>query len=289
MKNRVCTILRGLPGSGKSTWAKQQVDANPGRYKRISKDDLRAMLDNSLWSKANEKFILKTRDALILLALQEGYHVLVDDTNLHPKHIETIKELVKGLAIVEIQDFTHVSLEECIARDKKRPNYVGEQVIRRMHRDFLQTTPMSPAYDPALDTCIIVDLDGTLALFDRDKVSPYDRDFSQDQVNDAVKTFIDMHYFYQGNDVVILSGRKEIHLKQTFQWLDDHNIHFSDIHMRKADDNRNDAIVKREMYNEYIKGKYNVLAVIDDRLSVCRLWHELGLPLFRVGDPDADY
>ena len=39
-------LTRGLPGSGKSTWAKQMLDEKPGHYKRINKDDLRAMLDN---------------------------------------------------------------------------------------------------------------------------------------------------------------------------------------------------------------------------------------------------
>lgn len=28
---------------------------------------------------------------------------------------------------------------------------------------------------------------------------------------------------------------------------------------------------------------------LDDRLRVCRMWHSLGLPVFRVGDPDADF
>src|SRR5579859_5121355 len=127
-------ILKGLPASGKSTWAREQVEQYPGRYKIISKDSLRAMLDCGKWSKGNEQFILKTRNMLILLALEEGYHVLVDDTNLHPKHLEAIRELVKGKAEVEVKDFTDVPLGTCIERDRHRPNYVGEQVIRRMYR-----------------------------------------------------------------------------------------------------------------------------------------------------------
>ena len=33
-------ITKGLPGSGKSTWAKKLIDKNPNQYKRINKDDL---------------------------------------------------------------------------------------------------------------------------------------------------------------------------------------------------------------------------------------------------------
>jgi hypothetical protein len=59
--------------------------------------------------------------------------------------------------------------------------------------------------------------------------------------------------------------------------------------MRQDDDNRPDYEVKREMYETHVKGKRNVEAIFDDRLQVRRLWYELGLPLFSVGDPDADF
>jgi hypothetical protein len=59
--------------------------------------------------------------------------------------------------------------------------------------------------------------------------------------------------------------------------------------MRKTGDKRQDAIVKQEIYDTKIKGKYNILAVFDDRPQVCRMWHQNGLPLFKVGDPDADF
>lgn len=38
-------MLKGLPASGKSTYAKELVLKSPGKYKRINKDDLRAMVD----------------------------------------------------------------------------------------------------------------------------------------------------------------------------------------------------------------------------------------------------
>ena len=42
-------ILKGLPASGKTTEAKRLVIEE--NFKRVSKDDLRAMIDNSKWSK----------------------------------------------------------------------------------------------------------------------------------------------------------------------------------------------------------------------------------------------
>jgi len=284
---KTVVILRGLPASGKSTWAKEQVDTNPGKYKRISKDDLRVAFDNGKYSKGNENFVLKARDALILLALQEGYHPIIDDTNLHNKHIDTIRELIKGIATVEIQDFTDVPLEECIARDKKRANYVGEQVIRRMHRDFLRPEPVRPIYNSDLPNAIIVDLDGTLAFFDRKLVNAYDRDFTKDELNRSVYTLL--HRYSADTTIYLVSGRQEKSREATTTWLANHAIPYDFLYMRQTDDIRNDYTIKQDIYNKYIKYRCNIIAVFDDRLSVCRLWYELGLPLFRVGNPDADF
>jgi len=100
MKNKVI-ILKGLPASGKSTWAKEFLDNNMFATKgsgwmRINKDDLRAMMHNSKWSKGNEKQILIIRDAAIRSALANGYNVIVDDTNFAPQHIETITKIAES-------------------------------------------------------------------------------------------------------------------------------------------------------------------------------------------------
>jgi adenylate cyclase class IV len=56
--------------------------------------------------------------------------------------------------------------------------------------------------------------------------------------------------------------------------------------MRQAGDNRDDRIVKREIYEREIKGRYNVRFVLDDRNKVVALWRDLGLPCFQVADGD---
>lgn len=130
-------ILKGLPGSGKTTWAKEQVDKNPEKFKRINKDDLREMLDNSKYSKNNEEFIIKTHDKLLYWAVQDGYTVIVDNTNLTQHHENRVREIVGDKAIVEIKEF-NTPLEECIERDKKRANSIGEKAIRDLHNKFIK-------------------------------------------------------------------------------------------------------------------------------------------------------
>lgn len=146
---------------------------------------------------------------------------------------------------------------------------------------------MTRSRKPVVPSAILCDLDGTLALFDREKENPYDRDFSQDTVNKAV-----LNLLWGCNDwafVFILSGRREKHRAVTERWLKKNDIDFEALYMRGDGDNRKDSIVKGEMYIKHVKEKYDVIAVFDDRLQVCRLWYKLGLPLFRVGDPDANY
>jgi len=60
-------LTKGLPASGKTTWAKKVLKDNPGAYKRINKDELRLMLDGGKWSHDNEKFILGRRVLLAAL------------------------------------------------------------------------------------------------------------------------------------------------------------------------------------------------------------------------------
>jgi predicted kinase len=59
---------KGLPASGKSTWAKAQQAKDPNTV-RVNKDDLRAMLHNSKWSSKNEKQVLRIRDEVIMDSL----------------------------------------------------------------------------------------------------------------------------------------------------------------------------------------------------------------------------
>lgn len=275
-------LTKGLPASGKSTWAKQQLADNPAEYKRINKDDLREMLDGSKWSSSNEKFVVKVRDMLILQALEAGKNVIIDDTNLHPKHEEHIKQITKGLATVEIKDFTDVPIEKCIENDLKRANSVGEKVIRTMYRQFIQKAEPAPIIDPELSDVVLCDLDGTLALFGN--ANPYDRDFLKDKPNEPILNII--NNLEPHIRLIIVSGRNGKYKEVTEKWLAENNILYDKLIMRQEEDMRKDSIIKQEIYENEIKGKYNVLFVLDDRNQVVELWRSLGLVCLQVADGD---
>ena len=134
-----------------------------------------------------------------------------------------------------------------------------------------------------LRECVIFDLDGTFAfLGDR---SPYDASSAEhDEVNQAV------HFVYEAirrgkpeTAVLLVSGREDRWRAETERWLERHGIIADGLFMRKAGDRRKDTVVKREIYQRHIEGRYTVRVVFDDRDQVVRLWRdELDLPCFQV-------
>src|SRR5260221_3569254 len=141
---RKVSLTRGIAGSGKSTWAKQQVLDHPGQYVRVNKDSLRYMLFGGVYTHEHEQLVECLRDQAILTALKNGFDPIVDDCNINPRHEEHIRTLVAELAHVEIQDFSHVSLYVCIKRDEQRPaplemqERVGEETIRKQYTQLQQ-------------------------------------------------------------------------------------------------------------------------------------------------------
>jgi len=280
------TILKGLPASGKSTWAKEQVLASNGQIKRVNKDDLREMLDIGKWSGKNEAFVLNVRDTIINGAIINGYDVIIDDTNLNPAHENGIKELVKNIATVEINDsFISVPLDECIRRDSTRTKPVGRKVIKSMYHKYLAPKYTPPEHDPAKETIIMCDIDGTVAKMNGR--SPYDltkvsTDVPHVPVVELVKTL------KEKNQIVFLSGRDGSCFAETHAWIKEHvmdNTEFK-LFMRPAGNSEKDNIIKQRLYEEYIKQTYNVKFVLDDRDRVVDMWRAIGLTCFQVEDGD---
>src|SRR5206468_11991987 len=90
------TICRGIPASGKSTWTNERVRLGKGMVKRVNRDDLRAMIDASVYSKPNEAQINALRRIIISYYLESGCDVIVDDTNLTLKHVTELAEYAES-------------------------------------------------------------------------------------------------------------------------------------------------------------------------------------------------
>lgn len=272
-------LTKGLPGSGKSTWAKGLVDMSPNSYKRINNDDLRKMLDNGHYSYDMEKFIKKTVDALVLLTLEEGKHVILDNTHLSENSVNRIKELVKGKAEVIIEDkFLDVPLETCIKNDLRRLDSVGKDVIVKLYEQHVKKTEPI-IQDNTLPHAIIVDVDGTLAhMNDR---SPFDWDrVGEDECDEIIKGIVNA-YDNLGT-TIIMSGRDGSCRDITIKWLEDNNIKYDLLLMRAEGDFRKDSIIKKELFDNHITDKYFIEYVLDDRNQVVDMWRDMGLKCLQV-------
>lgn len=280
-------ILKGLPASGKSTWAREMTIKHPNVYKRINKDDLRSMLDDGKHSKGREAFVLKIRDCIIRETIESNMSPIIDDTNFNPVHEEMIRNIANSYtpAIkVEVKNFD-VDLKVCIERDAKRDKPVGEKAIKDMYKRWIKkvTTQHILEQDPSLPRAIICDLDGTLAIIgDR---SPYDGSMVHlDLVNKVVKDILDR--YRSTHEILLVSGRSNDFAEQTREWLLNNGINFNALIMRKSGDNRRDAIVKKEIFDLFIKDQRYIEFVIDDRNQVVEMWRDLGLQCLQVADGD---
>lgn len=75
-------ICRGLPASGKSTWAKEWVMRDPEHRVRINQDDIRSML-GKYWVPTREPIVSTIQQEAILTAMNFGVDIVIDNTNLN--------------------------------------------------------------------------------------------------------------------------------------------------------------------------------------------------------------
>ena len=130
MKKGKLIILQGLPASGKSTKAKE-LFVN-GRNVRVNRDLIREMLHFGEYSKETEVKVTGAETQIARYFIDEGFDVIVDDTNLKSKAIKMWQDLASWLPC-ELEFLKmDTSLEECIRRDAKREKPIGEERIREM-------------------------------------------------------------------------------------------------------------------------------------------------------------
>lgn len=128
-------ITRGLPGSGKTTWARGWLAEDPHLRARVNRDDLRAMCGYPAYgNRIQEETITAMQHAAVRALLDTCRDVVVDDTFLRDEYVEALAAIARSsVASVEIRDFRHVPLATCIARDSLRERPVGVTVITRMY------------------------------------------------------------------------------------------------------------------------------------------------------------
>lgn len=318
----------GAPASGKSTWAKAEVAKDPENWVRINNDDLRAMTNGGVWSSGYEKMISDIRSFLIREALKRNKNIILDNVNANKRYFEDTCKIAQTMQkdIKVFEKPFYCELDELLARDARREGkaQVGEDVVRKWYKELgkeqfkhyhpkveifvagqapadISDGVRPPAFKPDKEKAIIVDLDGTISLFNctdkkGNKVirhpdahwrNPYDAARADNDLpNEAVVEAVKMAHAY-GHKIIFCSGRYRDYEPQTRAFLDCTipGIPY-ELLMRNSGDNRKDAIIKEELYTTHIEPNYNVSFILDDRSQVIEFWRSRGLAAWQVAPGD---
>lgn len=130
---------------------------------------------------------------------------------------------------------------------------------------------------------VIFDIDGTLAdISERvhhvrrkpKNWSAFNAGMAQDKaIHSMVRLCNVLHA--AGIYIILCSGRNEKNRPETLDWLNKQGVNYHELLLRKDEDYRSDAVVKREVLQTLDKSK--ILFVVEDRSRVVEMWRSEGL------------
>lgn len=318
-------ITRGLPGSGKTTWALRQVAADPtGNTVRVNRDELRMEMFGEYHFTGpraevgrKEGLVTQEQEKRVRDSLRQGKRVVVDDTNLFheaPYKWRRLAEEFEGGVQFKVHDVP-TSFEECVRRDQKRMSQgergVGQNALNSMQArylkngrlPFLQKHLVAPIPTPPekVENGVIFDVDGTLCDVRsvRHHVRPAvgkKRNFHGFHMDSLYcppnKQVVDFLMECKDNDlkVIIVTARDEKYRGLTEKWLELNNIPYDGIFVRNYGDTRPDYEAKKEILAD-VRKFYNPVHAVDDNPQVLQLWKEENIQTTIVAgfDDPVDY
>ena len=150
MKSKRVWLMSGLPGSGKSTWVKKQLNNKGGFW--ASRDAMRFSMvseDEPYFERENEVFnawIAQICEALANPMIEDIY---IDATHLNDRSREKTLSRLPKENIIKITNVVFlVPIETCLERNAQRTGrkVVPEDAIRNMQKSFKMPKKYSTIY-----------------------------------------------------------------------------------------------------------------------------------------------
>jgi len=290
------TITRGVSGSGKSTWAREQnavvVSRDDIRYTQFGDNDKDYYTKDKAVLFERENLVTIVQDAMITALLKAGKDVIADNTNIEWKYVKALAKLAQKVgADVEIKTFDvplHTAQQRAAMRHTLGGRNVEADIIRKQH-DRLQGTKnftLEPAFvpspyhgTPGKPKAFLYDLDGTTYHM-HDKRGPFAHNVDVDDPDPIVQEIVrtQAHVLIP----IAMSGRVQKTRATTIDCLVRDDVPFDHLLMRADGDMRSDNIVKAELFDTYVAPNFDVQFVLDDRDQVVDMWRAKGLKCLQV-------
>lgn len=294
-------LTRGIPGSGKSTWAKAWVTEDPEHRIRLNWDDMRNMM-GPYWVPSREPINKHMLWAGLNMAAYctRPYDVVIDNMNLNSKDWKQYEDWINNYNqslnseetntqyVLEFKDF-FIPLEECIRRDAMRPNPIGEKTIKdiwRRYKHFIQTTEVENVVNNLRQStgkvpCIVVDMDSTMC-FNTTKRPWYGDGAAEGMINDVPNPGVVavVKELQRKFPIIVVTGRDTTQATVTKQWLVKQGITPTEFYFRTAGDYRKGVEVKNELINQVLN-KYDIVTIFEDCEPIVKMFRDMGLTVLQ--------
>lgn len=147
-KSPCLVMMCGLPGSGKSTYAKE-LEEKYG-YTIHSSDNLRKELYGDENNQENNSELFNELNRRIVSDLRDGKCVVYDATNINRKRRIAFLKQLENINCRKYCVFIPTSYKDCLKNNKKRDRAVPEEVIKKMYKSF-----QVPYYNEGFDSVFI--------------------------------------------------------------------------------------------------------------------------------------
>ena len=141
--------------------------------------------------------------------------------------------------------------------------------------------------------CFIIDIDGTIADGDHrlHHIQKEPRDWDaffkacgDDKPIEHMRLVVEaLSAFYP---IVLVSGRSDLVLAETVEWLEQHKFCWSALYMRNQGDHTDDDKLKIKLLEQVRKDGFEPVMAFDDRNRVVKAWREAGVPCAQVAEGD---
>lgn len=260
-------MLRGLPASGKTTWAKKQLDL--GGYFRISLKDIEENIIGKN-SKKRKMLARKYRREMVedIMSNNKG-NIILDDYNLSINFEREIEKLCLeyGYDFILNDSFLEVSVKECVGRDLKRHDSIGQHKIQKLYNELI-----APKYQRNLESnfkkkrAVIVSLDKTPRL------EP--NYFILSIIDSLQETFGGVYL-----DVIFLVNSHNCN--EFTEWADKYLIDYSKVITRDISEEPSITDFKLQEILK-IEEEYAILGIIEENEVIATTWEQMGYNVLKT-------